>query len=233
MAERRWRIKIPGTADMNTRHSNSAQDFSIVRANSQHLDGMVRCHIASFPGQFMTVVGARFIKGFYRFYLRENAVLFVATGSSGIVVGLVCGGEAGLRQKFSRRRAPFYAPDIILGAIKNDRARERLFHHLRSAAKGLLASIARRGRSGKELHDNTAHPPLSLLSICADPDFRGRGVGVALMERFEQESRTLGYKLMRLSVHADNQAAINLYAKCGWERLYEADGGIYFRKRLG
>jgi ribosomal protein S18 acetylase RimI-like enzyme len=179
----------------------------------------------------MTLVGARFIKGFYKFYIRQSAIVFVAV-SSGRVVGLVCGGEPGLRQKFSRRYGVLYAPDIMLSVIRSDYARGRLLHHVGQPIKKLLRVFLSRTRSSRCSVNDMQCRWSSLLSVCTAPEFRSMGIGVALMKRFEKESRARGYKAMRLSAHKDNTAAIKFYRKCSCEVVLESDAGVYFKKNL-
>jgi hypothetical protein len=184
---------------------------------------MVRCHILSFPGEFMTLVGARFIKGFYKFYMRENAIVFVAV-SSGRVVGLVCGGEPGLRQKFSRRYGLLYASDIMLSVMRSGYARRRLLHHVGQLIERLFRIFSSASRSRNCSSEDIQCRWSSL--------FRNMGAGAALMKRFEEESRARGYKAMRLSAHKDNATAIKFYKKCSCEVVFESDAGVYFRKNL-
>ncbi len=216
---------------MTVNGNDSIKEFSILPADKKHLDGMVRCHILSFPGEFMTLVGARFIKGFYKFYVRENAIVFVAV-SSGRVVGLVCGGEPGLREKFSRRYGLLYAPDIMLSVIRSDYVRKRFLHHVAQPIKKLVRIFLSRSRSSNCSVEDIQCRWSSLLSVCTVPEFRNMGIGVALMRRFEEESLARGYKAMRLSAHTDNAAAIKFYKKCSCEAVFESDAGVYFKKNL-
>jgi len=211
----------------------SVEEFTILHGALEHLDGMVRCHLQSFPGEFMTLIGRRFIRGFYRFYIRKKALVFVAVNSAGGVIGLICGGKPELRQNFSRVGMLLYAPDIIFGAIRNSYARRRLLHHISSGIDKLLKRLFRKRPSIKEPSVNIEGSWASLLSVCTVPDQRGRGVGTALIRRFEAESQAAGYNAIRLSVHSNNEAAISLYKKCGWEVVSQSDAGVYFVKRLG
>lgn len=211
------------------------QDLSVVAAEEKHLDGMVRCHIKAFPGEFVTLVGARFIKTFYKFYISSpDGIVFVATSPSGKVVGLVTGGKPELRKQFSRIHLPFYILDIILAALTSSLARKRLMQHAFSAINRILVKV--RILSQDSDKNEPAPGPTgtwsSLLSIGTEPSFRRRGTGKSLMEAFRAESMARGYKTMRLSVHLDNTAAIALYKKCGWQVSLETPRGIYFTRKV-
>jgi ribosomal-protein-alanine N-acetyltransferase len=65
-----------------------------------------------------------------------------------------------------------------------------------------------------------------IATIAVHPDYRGRGIGAALMEKVEG---LVGMPAMRLSARASNDAAIALYKKRGyekiaiWPRYYQGD----------
>lgn len=206
----------------------------IATADDSHLDGMVAVHARAFPGEFLTLLGPAVLRAFYRFYIRQPqgiALVVVETGS-GAVLGLVCGGEPTLRRRFGRRYAFRLVQGVVRGALQHRHVRQRLVEHLQRVLGGALRRL--RGRTGGA--SSTAQPDLppgrwsSLLSICADPRQRGRGIGCMLMEGFREESRRRGYELMRLSVHNDNQAARYLYERCGWSIALATASGSYFTR---
>ena len=223
--------------EMDTIENNQkpTQDVSIVAAEPKHLDQMTQCHIKAFPGEFTTLIGKRFIKGSYRFYITDpDGIVFVAVSSSGEVVGLVSGGKPELRRQFSVKRVPLYSLDIVFSAIKNRYVRKRLCQHFCTAAKKIVTKL--KPTTDNVVTEEPAPGPAgtwsSLLSICSEPQWRGRGIGKALMEAFRSESAARGYKTMRLSVHLDNDAAIALYKKCGWQVILETKRGIYFKRSV-
>jgi ribosomal-protein-alanine N-acetyltransferase len=65
-----------------------------------------------------------------------------------------------------------------------------------------------------------------IATIAVHPDYRGRGIGAALMEKVEG---LVGMPAMRLSARASNDVAIALYKKRGyekiaiWPRYYQGD----------
>jgi len=218
----------------NNRELN--QNLSIVTAEEKHLEEMVQCHVRAFPGEFMTLLGARFIKNFYKFYVSsKGGIVFVALEPLDKVVGLVAGGMPELRKQFSYSRAPLNVIDIVFIAIANNYVRGRFLHHVRIIVKKVFTKL--RHRANVLIRDEPPKDPpgtwSSLLSICTAPDFRGKGIGKALMEAFHKESAIRGYKTMRLSVKADNDVAIALYNKCGWEEILKLPTGVYFKRSIG
>ncbi|MBR6918071.1 MAG: GNAT family N-acetyltransferase [Clostridia bacterium] len=80
--------------------------------------------------------------------------------------------------------------------------------------------------------DNT--PFCNLLYV--KDGMRGRGIGKALMERFEEDARKSGYKFVLTSTRSDEDAqhfyrAIG-YHDCGELRLPDEPSELFFRKEL-
>jgi [ribosomal protein S18]-alanine N-acetyltransferase len=63
-----------------------------------------------------------------------------------------------------------------------------------------------------------------ITNVAVLPDYRGQGVGEALMQRIMDISKEVGARVMTLEVRVSNEAAKGLYRKMGFQ-----DGGI--RKR--
>ena len=58
-----------------------------------------------------------------------------------------------------------------------------------------------------------------VLNICVHPDWRGRGLGRALMHSLEEVARQHQVELMLLEVRASNDVAIRLYHSMGFNEL--------------
>lgn len=56
-----------------------------------------------------------------------------------------------------------------------------------------------------------------IMSIAVDPEFRGLGIGRALMEAVESKLRYDGIKGVRLEVAVNNSIAIKLYERLGYK----------------
>jgi ribosomal-protein-alanine acetyltransferase len=73
-------------------------------------------------------------------------------------------------------------------------------------------------------------------SIAVAPAARGRGVAVALLKRILTLLRQQGFQTVSLDVRLENEAAISLYRKLGFERVrrvngYYEDGAPAWRMR--
>lgn len=211
-------------------------ELHVIRAQSNHLDGIITCHIAAFPNQFLTLLGKGFLRCFYYFYIAESSgiCLINCTISGNHVVGFVAGGKPELRSVFLRRYFFRFILTAGFQALFYRRVRVRIAEHLVDAFRTLV-------RKFNLLYPKAAFQPepeiptgtwSNLLSICVHPSERGRGVGMALMEGFRLESQRHGYKFMRLSVHNDNDAAMALYRKSGWRSILVTPRGTYFMKSV-
>ncbi|MGR3762487.1 ribosomal protein S18-alanine N-acetyltransferase [Rossellomorea sp. NS-SX7] len=63
-----------------------------------------------------------------------------------------------------------------------------------------------------------------ITNVAVLPDYRGQGLGEALMQKIMEISKKVGARVMTLEVRVSNKAAQGLYRKMGFQ-----DGGI--RKR--
>jgi ribosomal protein S18 acetylase RimI-like enzyme len=57
------------------------------------------------------------------------------------------------------------------------------------------------------------------LGIAILPDFKQKGIGTILMKEINQQARNDGYKSLSLSVDPDNDIAVRLYEKLGFEHF--------------
>ena len=55
------------------------------------------------------------------------------------------------------------------------------------------------------------------LGIAIRPKYRQQGLGIGLMKAIIQQAKTDGYKAISLSVDPENQTAVRLYEKLGFE----------------
>jgi RimJ/RimL family protein N-acetyltransferase len=66
--------------------------------------------------------------------------------------------------------------------------------------------------------DRPIHAHVGVLGIGLLPPFRGRGLGAALMQAALREASGRGFVRVELTVRAQNERAIALYEKFGFER---------------
>lgn len=76
---------------------------------------------------------------------------------------------------------------------------------------------------------------LNIHDLVVHPEFRGRGIGRALLEHVERDARAHDYCGLTLEVRGDNLAAQRLYANCGFVgsgQIEPAHFSAFWKKRL-
>lgn len=77
-------------------------------------------------------------------------------------------------------------------------------------------------------HIDDATPSLAIAVL---PEYRGRGIGTALLEQLLEQLRAAGYVAVSLSVQQENPA-LHLYERLGFEPVRVADGEVVMRCAL-
>lgn len=126
--------------------------------------------------------------------------------------------------------------------FQGDRLSRRSFRHwIRQGHTGLVVAETDDGKLAGYvlviLHRGTRLA--RLYSIAADPDFRGQGLGERLMAAAEAYAHEHKRLYLRLEVRRDNQPAIRLYQRLGYELFGETPAyyddhqdALRFQKRI-
>jgi ribosomal protein S18 acetylase RimI-like enzyme len=170
----------------------------------EDIDHIVRVHLTAFPGFFLTLLGARFLRELYSgFILDENGICLVAERDgemSGFVVGTSAPEDFFRRMFFARWHAFLFA---ALGAL----LRRPWF-----VARRLASALGYRGEKP------TAHPGGALLSsIAVIPEEAGTGVGRALVDAFCQHVVASRESFVYLITDRDGNDSVNrFYLQAGF-----------------
>lgn len=73
---------------------------------------------------------------------------------------------------------------------------------------------------------------IGTLHLGVDRNFRGEGIGEALMNAVETEAKEIGVKVIELQVFGENDPALSLYKKLGFTRFGVLPRSIDFRGKL-
>lgn len=98
-----------------------------------------------------------------------------------------------------------------------------------------LASYAGIAVCVRSISTFTASPVMNIHDLAVRPEFRGRGVGRALMNEVERAARSLRCCKITLEVHRENVGAIAAYHACGFaDGLATPAAGtiMFFEKKL-
>jgi len=179
-----------------------------------HIANVVQVHIDSFPGFFLSFLGARFLTHYYAgVCAAPEGISFVCLNAEGVPVGFVAG-SSNPRGFYSRllKRSWLKFSLASVGAIL------RRPSAIRRVARGL-----------RHPGINPAEPDVAgLFSLGVLPRLQGSGVGKLLVRFFLEEARTRGRKRVFLTTDRDNNDAVNaFYMKMGFriERQYVTPEG--------
>ena len=168
---------------------------------------VVRVHLASFEGFFLSFLGDRFLQLYYESICDFRQLCFVATRDSEIV-----GFVAGIDNSFSfyrsllRYRMHRFAMAAVPALLQRPSIAPRL---VRALLKGS------QGEAGKE-------NSVTLTSIAVHPDVQKGGLGHELLQRFMDEA--LSRKIRRIYLETD---AVGNEPVC---RFYEKEGFVVSRE---
>lgn len=177
-------------------------DLALRPLRASDVQRCAELHIEAFPGFFLSKLGPRFLREFYRGFLSDpTAIAIVATAHSGTVVGAVVGTfePQGFFSRLLKRRLVGFFLASIDAVLRRP-----------NAAPRLLKAIAYRGQV--PVHVSGA----LLSSICVDPQAQARGIGSQLISHFGMEVRSRGMAAYLLTDRDDNVSANAFYVRNGW-----------------
>lgn len=156
-------------------------------------------HCAEMPRSMLSRLGPAVTKKFYASIGRSSQLF----GTAAIVEGRIGGAVVGTpspNTAFEAVTAPL--PIFVLRVL---RRRPTMLPRLVWSKLRPAHDVARPARS------------VELLYIFTDRRRRGAGIGKALLARFFDDARTRGLDRVTLSVEVDNDAAIGLYERRGFD----------------
>lgn len=206
-------------------------NISIISANYTDIREISRIHQSSFIGYFLHSFGEEFLRIYYANYLaRTEHVLLVAKAEDRII-----GFVAGTHDKALLYRTLFndnffsIAKITINKFMASKKFRAQFFKRRYILADAIKLKISKiRSRAEKSSEEENSR----LLSIAVNKEFRGKGVSVELIRKFEKELFKRGSLSCVLSVKADNSRGIGFYKKMGWQIVYKDENSISFKKYL-
>lgn len=180
-------------------------NYDIVGLENKYIQEVVNVHMAAFPGFFLSFLGSKFLKEFYRSFIDDEAGIgFVAKDTeTGQVVGAIVGPliPTGYFKRLLKKRWWAFCLASLKAVLKKPSVTKRLFR-----------AVFYRGES-------PSGPSRALLSsIAVSPDCQKYGIGRALVKRWVEEVRRQGGTGCFLTTDAEGNEAINtFYQKLGWK----------------
>jgi ribosomal protein S18 acetylase RimI-like enzyme len=195
--------------------------ITIIPMRPEQVDDVVRVHLDSFPGYFLTCLGPRFLRPLYSEILKApDHVAFVAQDSSGTLVGFVAGvtHQSGFYTRLARQRWFAFAAASLGAVIRRPTIIPRLFRAL-SYPRASQAAAAQ----------------ALLMSIGVEPGLHGHSVGQRLTTRFLVTMKQKGLPSVSLTTDRNaNEHANSLYQRLGFQiaRSYVTPEGRWMNEYI-
>jgi ribosomal protein S18 acetylase RimI-like enzyme len=177
-------------------------DVVLTEAAVREATDAARLHHEQLPGSFLASLGPGFLRVLYRRLVLDGSSTVHVARDGDRVVGFVAGTEdtARFMRRFVRRDGP------------------------RAAVAGAAGLLRRPGAAWETLRYGPAPPEVAglpaaeLLALAVDPSARRMGLGLRLIESLLEDARVHEIPGMRVTVAADNAAAIAAYERAGFRR---------------
>ena len=178
--------------------------FDIVEIETRHIDRIVDVHMKAFPNFFLTFLGPRFLKEFYKsFVYDKTGIGFVAEDTAtGDVLGAIVGPfvPTGYFKRLLRKRWYAFCLASTAAVLKRPTIIKRLFR-----------ALFYRGEAP------AGQQRALLSSVAVSPKAQGQGIGQALVKRWVNEVRRCGGTGCYLTTDVENNEKVNsFYQNLGW-----------------
>ena len=203
---------------MNTAPTTSADSLQIADIGLKALGSVSVIHQASFPDSAISELGSEAIRRYYEWALvgPHDTVAIGAFRHSELVGFLVGGRFNGVLSGYLKKNHWYLAWRVATHPwlLLDSRFRARLAQGAKS-----LRRIKRQLQTAQPQRDPRGKSSFGILAIAVCPDCQSRGVGKHLMAEAERRARRLGHDGMHLSVHPQNEHAIQFYERLGWSKV--------------
>jgi ribosomal protein S18 acetylase RimI-like enzyme len=170
---------------------------TFVKLGRESISTVAKIHIAAFPNFFLTSLGYKVLCVFYDALIKDKATIAWAVEAESKIVGFFVASTqpAGLYTRVFKKHFFSFLFPLLLAFIKRPSLFKRMFISFAS----------------QKSHQTPDNCHTSLLSICVDPSFSGKGIGSSMLHHLEDELRKSGKKGYYLTTDADNNESTNQF----------------------
>jgi ribosomal protein S18 acetylase RimI-like enzyme len=180
--------------------------MSIRLANAADIDAIVKLHIIAFPGFFLTLLGAAFLRQLYVNFLNHPTGTLIVAYEQDRLLGFAAGTSS---------------PDCFFSEIRGRQwfrfslsALPAMVKHPFLVLRKLTTAIFYRGDPPSDLIGAAL-----LSSIGVEPQVTGKSVGGKLLHEFEEHMRANGIGSVYLITDANDNEGVNaFYQKYGYRQ---------------
>ena len=177
--------------------------ISIRLATIKDVDAIVKVHLDSFPGFFLTFLGYRFLSELYAGIITDPTGIAFVSVEKNIIAGFVAGTSqpVGFYRRLLRHRWWRFAMASVIPVLKNPMIVPRLLRAFRKSQD--TSSQADTG---------------TLMSIAVVPDAQGNSMGKMLVKYFLEETARRGLKHVDLTTDKKGNDSVNqFYRRLGFQ----------------
>lgn len=150
-------------------------------------------HMAAFPGFFLSFLGGRFLREFYRAIVDDEECIAYVAAREGRVIGFVAGSAgSGFYRRAARRRWLRFAVASLGAFLRKPSIAPRLLRALYAPPK-------------------TASEGALLMSLAVDPRVQRSGAGRLLTAAFTEGARQRGARAVVLTTDRLGNDAVNAF----------------------
>lgn len=199
-----------GSASGTETASNGARRILLqLQARARHVrpmtsadvEAVVDIHLAGMPGYFLTSLGPRFLKLYYREVINSKLGISLVLDRAGRVLGFVTGefGPGRFYRRLIVRRGSAFGFYALAAVLRRP---------------GILARMWR--QVFERVEATSSAEVARLASLAVVPEAEGRGYGLVLIAAAIDEIRRRGGSAVVLEVREDNPTLIQAYERMGF-----------------
>jgi ribosomal protein S18 acetylase RimI-like enzyme len=165
--------------------------------NHNDISDVVKIHLRSFSGFFLSELGIKNLEIFYKSLLSDKKTVFIGCKQQNHLLGFLVANEfsAGLYKRIFIKNFLVFLPHLLIRFINKPSLLFRMITSYNSSSKILTPNNCL----------------ASLLSICIDPNESGKGIGKELISQLDMRLKDRNISSYFLTTDAKNNDYVNQF----------------------